>query len=116
MQEGDVQTFGTLAGLLVNEAYALLANLCQCFGYTILYAECYVVNTLVAFVQPFLDGALRRCGLQQLKFNLAALQEGGLYFLVLYRLNGITLQPQYILKEWKALFNALDSDAQMLNV
>ena len=58
MEEGDVQAFGTLAGLLVNQAYALLRHFCQTFGNTVLYAECHVVNTLVALVEPLLDGAL----------------------------------------------------------
>ena len=58
MQEGDVQLLGTLARLLVDETNALLADLSQCVGYAILDAECHVVNTLVALVEPLLDGAL----------------------------------------------------------
>ena len=91
MQEGDVQTLGTLAWLLVYEADTLLADLSQCVGHTIFYAECYVVNALVALVQPLLDSALRRCGLQQFQLHLTAAQEGGLYFLVLYNFSCITL-------------------------
>ena len=59
MQEGDVQTLGTLAGLLVDEAYALLADLGQTLGHTVLHAERYVVYALVALVEPLLDGAFR---------------------------------------------------------
>ena len=58
MEEGDIQTLSTLAGLLVDQAYTLFRNLCQTFGNTVLYAECYVMNTLVAFVKPLLNGAL----------------------------------------------------------
>jgi len=58
MQEGDVQALGTLTRLLVNEAYALLRHFCQTFGNTVLYAESYMVNTLIALVEPLLDGAL----------------------------------------------------------
>ena len=58
MEEGDVQPLSTLTGLLVDQAHALLRYFCQTFGNTVLYAECYVVNTLVALVEPLLDGAL----------------------------------------------------------
>ena len=55
MQEGDVQTLSALAGSLVDQANALLADLSQCVSNTVLDAECYVVNTLVALVEPLLD-------------------------------------------------------------
>ena len=91
MQEGDVQTLSALTRLLVDETNALLADLGQCVGYAILYAECYVVYALVALVQPLLDGALRRCWLQQFQLHLTAAQEGCLHFLVLYNFSCITL-------------------------
>ena len=59
VQEGDLQTVGTLAGSLVDEADALLADLSQSVGYAVLYAESYVVYAFVALVEPLLDGALR---------------------------------------------------------
>ena len=58
MEEGDVQPLSTLTGLLVDQAHALLRYFCQTFGNTVLNAECHMVNTLVAFVEPLLDGAL----------------------------------------------------------
>ena len=58
MEEGDVQALSTLTRLLVDEAYALLGYFCQTFSHTVLNAECHVVNTLVALVEPRLDGAL----------------------------------------------------------
>ena len=65
MQEGDVETLGTLAGLLVDEAHTFVADLSQGIGHPILNAEGYMVHTLVTLVEPFLNGALGRCGLQQ---------------------------------------------------
>ena len=59
MQEGNVQAFSTLAGLLVNETDTLFTNLSQSVGYTVLNTEGYVVNALVAFVKPLLNGAFR---------------------------------------------------------
>ena len=59
MQESNVQTFGTLTWLLVDEADTLAVALGQCVGYTVLDAESYMVDTLVTFVKPFLNGALR---------------------------------------------------------
>jgi hypothetical protein len=59
MEEGDVQTLSTLTGLLVDQADALLRYFCKTFGYTVLYTEGYMVYTFVAFVEPFLNGALR---------------------------------------------------------
>ena len=59
MQEGDVQLLSTLARLLVNQTDTLSTNLSQRIGYTVLDAESYMVNTLVALIKPLLDGALR---------------------------------------------------------
>ena len=58
MQEGDVQLLSTLARLLVNQTDTLSTNLSQRIGYTVLDAESYMVNTLVALIKPLLDGAL----------------------------------------------------------
>ena len=116
MEEGNVEAFGALAWSLVNEADALLADLGQSFGYTVLNAEGYVVHALVALVEPLLDGALGACRLQEFQLHLTALQESGLYFLVFYNLDVVTLQTQHVLKVRQAFFNALDGNAQMLNV
>ena len=59
MQEGNVQAFGTLARFLVDQAHALLRYYGETLGHTVLYAEGHVVHTLVALVEPLLDGALR---------------------------------------------------------
>ena len=72
MQEGDVQTLSTLTGSLVNQADTLLTHFCQCVGHTVLYAESHMVYTLVALVEPFLNGALGRCRLKQLQLHLTA--------------------------------------------
>ena len=58
VQESDVQTLSALAWSLVDETDAFLADLGQSLGYTVLYAECYMVHTLVALVEPLLDGTL----------------------------------------------------------
>ena len=116
VEEGDVQAFGTLAGLLVDEAHALLADLGECVGNAVLDAEGDVVYTLVALVEPLLNGAFGRCGLEELELHLTALQEGGLHLLVLDDFRCITLQAQHVLEERQTLFNTLDGNAQMLNV
>jgi hypothetical protein len=58
MQESNIQALGTLARLLVNQTNALLADLSQPLGDTILYTEGYVVNALIALIEPLLDSAL----------------------------------------------------------
>ena len=84
VEEGDVELLGTLARSLVDEADALAVALCQSIGHTVLNAESHVVHTLVALVEPLLDGALGRCRLKQFELCLAALQEGCLHLLVFY--------------------------------
>ena len=96
MQEGNVQTLGTLAGLLVNEANSLTVTLYEGFLHAILYAECNVVYALVTFVEPLLDGAIGACRLQQFQLYLATFQESSLYFLVFYYFCCITLQAQHL--------------------
>ena len=66
MKEGNVQLLGTLAWSLVNQTNALFGYFCQRICYTVFDAESDVMNTLVTFVKPLLNSALRRCGLQQL--------------------------------------------------
>ena len=102
--------------LLVYQAYALARHLSQGIGHTVFNAESHMVNTLIALVQPLLDGALGTCRLQQLQLHLATLQESGLYLLVFYYFCCITLQPQHVGEERQGLLNALDCNAQMLNV
>ena len=58
VKEGNVQTLSALARFLIDEADTLLADLSQSFGNSVLYAESYMVHTLVALVEPLLDGAL----------------------------------------------------------
>ena len=116
MQEGNVQTFSALTRFLVNQTHALLADLSQSFGYTVFHTEGYMVNALVAFVEPLLDCALGTCRLQQFQLHLATAQEGGLHFLVFHYFSCITLQAQHVSEERQALFDALDGYAQMLNV
>ena len=116
MQECDVQTLGTLAGLLVDEAHTLFTDFGESTGHTVLNAESYVMHTLVALVKPFLNGALGRCRLEQFQLHLTAAKEGGLHLLVLYYFCCITLQAQHVSEIRQALLNALNCDAQMLNV
>jgi hypothetical protein len=59
MQESNVQALGTLTRLLVNQANALLRYFSETVGYTVLNAESNMMYTLVALVEPLLDGALR---------------------------------------------------------
>ena len=58
VEEGDVQALCTLAGSLVDETNTLLADLGKAIGHAVLNAEGHMVHTLVALVEPFLDGAL----------------------------------------------------------
>ena len=94
VKECDVQSLGALTWSLVDEANALLVTLCKCIGSAVLNAECHMVHSLVAFVEPLLDGAFRRCRLEKLKLCLATLQEGGLHFLVFNHFYCVTLQSR----------------------
>ena len=115
MQEGNVQTIGTLARSLVNEAYALLVTHGKSFAHTILHLECYMMNATSAVVQELLYGALGACGLQQFQFNLANLQEGSLYLLVFHHFGLVDIKSQYIAEIGQHGINALHGNAQVFN-
>ena len=57
VQEGDVQLLGSLAGCLVDQANAQAVAFGKCVGHAVFDAEGHVMNTVVTFVEPFLDGA-----------------------------------------------------------
>ena len=92
MQEGDVQTFGTLAGSLVDETDAGFLSFFE-VTFKVLDGESDVVHTTLAVVllDESGDGALGAGGLQTLDFGLSATQEGGLHLLVDEFFNGIAL-------------------------
>ena len=115
VQECDVQTIGTIAGSLVDEANALLVAHSQSLGDTILDLKGNVVNTLATIVQELLYGAFGASGFQQFQLNFANLQESGLYFLVLNNFGLVNLQAQYVLEIGQYGVDALYGNAQMFD-
>ena len=116
MQESDVQLLGAKAGSGVNQAYALAFNLYEGFLHAVLYAEGYVVNTLVAFLQPLGDRTLGACALEELELDFSAAQERCLNFLVGYLLSGIMLQTKNFREVGQCCLNAFHGDTEVLNV
>ena len=58
MQERNVKVLRSLARLFVDEAYAFFITFSQRVSHAVFDAECYVVYSVVAFVKPFLYGAV----------------------------------------------------------
>lgn len=115
MQESDVQTVGTLAGSLVDEADALFVTHGQSLAYSVLNLESYVVDATAAVVEEFLNGTFGARGFQQLQFHFTHFQESGFYFLVFYDLCLVHFQTQYVLKVGQHGINALYGNAQMFD-
>ena len=115
MQEGNLQTISTATGSFVDKTDAICIALCQSLGYTILYLEGYMVNATATIVQELLDGAFGACGLQQLNFYFAYLEECGLYLLVLNNLFLVELQSENVGVVGENFCNVLDGNAQMFD-
>ena len=115
MKECDVQSVGTIAGSLVNEADALLVAHGESFAYAILNLEGNMVNALATVVEELLYGAFGASGLQELQLHFAHLQEGGLYLLVFYNFSLVNLQTENVLEEGQYSVDALNGNAQVLN-
>ncbi len=58
MQECNVQLFGTFSRGCVDQADSFAVTFGESFGHAVFDAECHVVYAFVAFVEPFLDGAV----------------------------------------------------------
>ena len=116
MEESYIKVLSAFTRSLVDETDSLFLTEIESICYTILNAECDVVYAFVSLVYPLLDSALWRCRLEKLKLHLATLQESGLNLLVFYDLGSVAFKTKNISKIRKRFFNALDCDAQMLNV
>src|SRR5574344_975740 len=116
VKESDIQALSAFARCLVNYANTLFITFSQCICHAVLNAECYVVNTMVTFVEPFLDCAVRRCRFQEFQLHLTALQESSLNLLVSHFFDVITLQSQYIFEVSGRFFNTLNSYSKMFDV
>ena len=118
MQETDVQALGTTARSCVNHAAALLLNLVQGTGNTILNAESNVLDTTTATIllNKLGNGAFGSGSLKQFNLGLTTLEEGGLNLLVCYFLNCIAFQTQHVLIERDSFLKRGDCDTHMLNV
>jgi hypothetical protein len=115
VQEGNLQAVGTIAGSLVDKAYAIGVTLSQSFCYTILNLEGNVMNATATIVKELLYGTLGTCWLEQLNLHFANLEESGLYLLVLNNLFLVELQTENVGIVGENLSNVLDSNAQMFN-
>jgi hypothetical protein len=117
MQEGDAQSFGALAGSLVDEADAKFFGFFE-VAFKVLDGESDVVHTAFAVVllDESGDGAFWASRLQKFDFGLAAAEESGLHLLVGYFFNGIALGAKQLFKERNGLVQACDGDSNVLNV
>ena len=116
MQECNVQPISTLTGSLVDQAQAFLVAHGKGFRYPILDLKGNMMDATASVVEKFLHSTLGTSGLKEFQLYFSHLQESGLYLLVFYYFCCITLQPQYVGEERQGLLNALDCNAQMLNV
>ena len=117
MQEGDAQSFGTLAGSLVDEADAKFFGFFE-VAFKVLDGESDVVHTAFAVVllDESGDGAFGAGGFQKFDFGLTAAKESGLHFLVGYFFNGIALGAKQLFKERNGLVQTRNGDSNVLNV
>jgi hypothetical protein len=117
MQEGDAQSFGALAGSLVDEADAGFLGLFK-VAFKVFHGESDMVHTALAVVllNESGDGAFGAGRLQKLDFGLAAAQKSGLHFLVGNFFNGIALGAKQLFKERNGLVQACDGDSNVFNV
>ena len=116
MQECDVEAVSTFAGSGINEADSLLIALGKRTCHAVFNAEGHMVYALVALVEPFLDGALGACGLEEFQLDLTDLEEGSLNFLILDHFGLVTFQSKDIFEIRQHLINTLYSNAQVLNL
>ena len=118
MQEGDVQTLSTLAGLCVNNAATLLLYLVQCILYAILNGKCDVLDAATATIllDELADSALGGSTLKELNLGLTYLEESGLYLLVSYFFNGKALEAQHFLVERNSLLKRGNGDSHVFDV
>lgn len=118
VEESDVEAFGATARSLVNHATALVLDLLEGVGHTILDSKRNVLDAAAAAVllDKLGDGALGACGLEQLNLCLAHLEESGADMLVLNLLDGETLEAKHLLVERNGLVKTGDGNADMLNV
>lgn len=93
VKEGDVESFGTTAGSLVDEFYSLFGHFVESVGNTVGHSEGYVVDTFAAFLDKLGNGALVRGRFEEFDFGITYLEEGGFYFLVGYFFYGVAFSP-----------------------
>ena len=110
-----------LAKFCENTAGALwmqesnLQVVCTAAGSFVFNLECNMMYTAAAIVKELLYGAVGACWLEKLNLDLAYLQEGCLYFLILYYFFLVELQTQDVCIVRKRICNALNGNAEMFN-
>ena len=115
MQESNLQVVCTAAGSFVYKTDAMFLALCQCVSHSIFNLECNMMYTAAAIVKELLYGAVGACWFEKLNLDLAYLQEGCLYFLILYYFFLVELQTQDVCIVRKRICNALNGNAEMFN-
>ena len=58
VKECDVQTLCSFSRGLVDQSDSFFVTFSQRVGYTVFYTESDMMHTVVAFVEPFLNGTL----------------------------------------------------------
>lgn len=115
VEEPDVETFGALAGALVNQTDALFAKFSERIG-GIVNAECDVMDAFTALFNESGDGALFGSGFQKLDFGLSNHEKGGFYLLVGHLFDGVALQSKYVFVIGNCIFQTLNGDANVFNM
>ena len=116
MQESDVQAFRAFAWSLVYQADTGVFYFSQCVCHTVFDGESYVMDACTFVFDELGNGAFGRSRFEKFDFSIAYFQKSGSYFLVFHCLNVVAFQAQYIFLVRKGFFNALNGNAQMLNV
>ena len=117
VQEADVEPFGAGTALLVDEAHTLVLGLVE--GLVgVLHSEGNVVHATLAAVllDEGGDGALGAGRLEELYLDVAAAEEGGLYFLVLDFLDGVALEAHNVFPIADSLVEIRNGNADVFNV
>lgn len=118
VEEGNVETFGALAGSLVDNAAAFAFELAQGVGDSVGDVERDVLDASAAAVagNKLGYGAVFRGAFQELELGLPQAEECGAHLLVSYFFNGEALYAKHVFIEGDCLVERGNGDADVFNM
>ena len=115
MQEGDVESFGTLARRFVDQLHPLARHFIQT-GLQTIDSKCQVVDAFAFLFDELADRAFRIGRFEQFDLRLTDLEEGGTNLLFLDFLDGVALQTKLFFPEGNGLVQAFDGNAEVFDM